>query len=161
MSSPYRRLKYVIFGRPLPSERLEHERLNKKTALAVLSSDAISSVAYATDQILFVLGGAIGLAAVNYVVGISGVIVGLLVLVGLSYRQTVFAYPNGGGSYTVARENLGVMPGLVAAAALLTDYILTVSVSISSGIAAITSAYPRLAPHAVALCIAAVIVLAL
>ena len=97
---------------PLASERLEHERLNKKTALAVLSSDAISSVAYATDQILFVLGGAIGLAAVNYVVGISAVIVGLLVLVGLSYRQTVFAYPNGGGSYTVAKENLGVMPGL-------------------------------------------------
>src|ERR1700737_2694533 len=109
MPSPYRRLKHVLFGRPLPSERLEHERLDKKTALAVLSSDAISSVAYATDQILFVLGGAIGLAAVNYVLPISGVIVGLLVLVGLSYRQTVFAYPNGGGSYTVARENLGVM----------------------------------------------------
>jgi hypothetical protein len=92
MASAYGRIKQIIFGRPLASERLEHERLNKKTALAVLSSDAISSVAYATDQILFVLGGAIGLAAVNYVVGISGVIVGLLVLVGLSYRQTVFAY---------------------------------------------------------------------
>src|SRR5512138_2419720 len=115
MPSAYRRLKHVLFGRPLASERLEHERLNKKTALAVLSSDAISSVAYATDQILFVLGGAIGLAAVNYVLGISAVIVGLLVLVGLSYRQTVFAYPNGGGSYTVARENLGVNAGLVAA----------------------------------------------
>ena len=116
MPSAYGKVNNVIFGRPRASERLEHERLNKKTALAVLSSDAISSVAYATDQILFVLGGAIGLAAVNYVVGISGVIVGLLVLVGLSYRQTVFAYPNGGGSYTVARENLGVMPGLIAAA---------------------------------------------
>ena len=112
MSSTYRRLKTVVFSRPLPSERLEHERLNKKTALAVLSSDAISSVAYATDQILFVLGGAIGLAAVSYVLPISAVIVGLLVLVGLSYRQTVFAYPNGGGSYTVAKENLGEMPGL-------------------------------------------------
>src|SRR3954452_4864075 len=111
MPSAYRRLKHIAFGRPLASERLEHERLNKKTALAVLSSDAISSVAYATDQILFVLGGAIGLAAVNYVLGISAVIVGLLVLVGLSYRQTVFAYPNGGGSYTVAKENLGVMAG--------------------------------------------------
>ena len=100
---------HVLFGRPLPSERLEHERLNKKTALAVLSSDAISSVAYATDQILFVLGGAIGMAARRTTsLPISAVIVGLLVLVGLSYRQTVFAYPNGGGSYTVARENLGV-----------------------------------------------------
>jgi amino acid transporter len=160
MPSPYRRFKHLVFGRPLPSERLEHERLNKKTALAVLSSDAISSVAYATDQILFVLGGAIGLAALNYVVGISGVIVGLLVLVGLSYRQTVFAYPNGGGSYTVARENLGVMPGLIAAAALLTDYILTVAVSISGGVAAITSAYPSLTPHTVLLCSASILLLA-
>jgi amino acid transporter len=160
MPTAYRRVKRLVFGRPLPSERLEHERLNKKTALAVLSSDAISSVAYATDQILFVLGGAIGLAAVNYVVGISGVIVGLLVLVGLSYRQTVFAYPHGGGSYTVARENLGVMPGLVAAAALLTDYILTVAVSISGGVAAITSAYPSAAPHTVLICSVSILLLA-
>jgi amino acid transporter len=160
MPSAYRRLKHVVFGRPLPSERLEHERLDKKTALAVLSSDAISSVAYATDQILFVLGGAIGLAAVNFVLPISAVIVGLLVLVGLSYRQTVFAYPNGGGSYTVARENLGIMPGLVAAAALLTDYILTVAVSISGGVAAMTSAYPSLAPHTVIICSLAIMLLA-
>ena len=160
MPSTYRRLKHVVFGRPLPRERLEHERLNKKTALAVLSSDAISSVAYATDQILFVLGGAIGLAAVNYVLPISAVIVGLLVLVGLSYRQTVFAYPNGGGSYTVAKENLGVMPGLVAAAALLTDYILTVAVSISGGVAAITSAYPGLVPHTVFICSLSILLLA-
>ena len=160
MATAYRRLKQVVFGRPLPSERLEHERLNKKTALAVLSSDAISSVAYATDQILFVLGGAIGMAALSYVLPISAVIVGLLVLVGLSYRQTVFAYPNGGGSYTVARENLGVMPGLVAAAALLTDYILTVAVSISGGVAAITSAYPAMAPHTVLLCSLSILLLA-
>jgi len=159
MSTAATRLKRLLFGRPLPSDRLEHERLNKKTALAVLSSDAISSVAYATDQILFVLGGAMGLAAVAYVVPISAVIVGLLVLVGLSYRQTIFAYPGGGGSYTVAKENLGVGAGLVAAAALLTDYILTVAVSISSGVAAITSAYPTLAPHAVALCLASILVL--
>jgi len=160
MPSAYRHLKRVLFGRPLASERLEHERLNKKTALAVLSSDAVSSVAYATDQILFVLGGAIGLAALQYVLPISAVIVGLLVLVGLSYRQTVFAYPNGGGSYTVARENLGVMPGLVAAAALLTDYILTVAVSIAGGVAAITSAYPALKPHTVLLCALSILVLA-
>ncbi|MEP6619554.1 MAG: APC family permease [bacterium] len=160
MPSTYRFFKHAVFGRPLPSERLEHERLNKKTALAVLSSDAISSVAYATDQILFVLGGAIGLAAVNYVLPISAVIVGLLVLVGLSYRQTVFAYPNGGGSYTVAKENLGDMPGLVAAAALLTDYILTVAVSISGGVAAITSAYPALVPYTVGICSLSIILLA-
>ncbi len=160
MPSAYRHVKHAVFGRPLPSERLEHERLNKKTALAVLSSDAISSVAYATDQILFVLGGAIGLAAVNYVLPISAVIVGLLVLVGLSYRQTVFAYPNGGGSYTVARENLGVMPGLIAAAALLTDYILTVAVSISGGVAAITSAYPAIAPYTVTICSLSILLLA-
>jgi amino acid transporter len=153
------RAKRLLVGRPLPSDRLDHERLNKKTALAVLSSDAISSVAYATDQILFVLGGAVGLAAVSYVLPISAVIVGLLVLVGLSYRQTIFAYPGGGGSYTVARENLGVGAGLVAAAALLTDYILTVAVSISGGVAAITSAYPALIPHTVALCLASILLL--
>src|SRR5919197_160220 len=160
MPTAFTRLKRVLVGRPLASERLEHERLNKKTALAVLSSDAISSVAYATEQILIVLA-VLGAAALSYVVPISAVIVGLLVLVALSYRQTIFAYPSGGGSYTVAKDNLGTMPGLIAAAALLTDYILTVSVSISSGIAAITSAYPALAPHAVALCIAAIFVLML
>src|ERR1700739_1988445 len=105
MSSTYRRFKHVVFGRPLPSDRLDHERLNKKTALAVLSSDAISSVAYATDQILFVVGGAIGVASLTYVLPISAVIVGLLVLVGISYSQTIRAYPGGGGSYTVAKEN--------------------------------------------------------
>ena len=111
MPSPYKHVKRILFGRPLASDRLEHERLNKKTALAVLSSDAISSVAYATDQILLVLA-VLGSAALTYVVPISGVIVALLVLVALSYRQTVFAYPHGGGSYTVAKDNLGQMAGL-------------------------------------------------
>ncbi|MBW7932175.1 MAG: APC family permease [Gemmatimonadaceae bacterium] len=152
------RFKRVLFGRPLPSDRLEHEKLNKRTALAVLSSDAISSVAYATEQTLLVLA-VLGAAALNYVIPISGIIVALLVLVAVSYRQTIFAYPTGGGSYTVAKDNLGTGPGLVAAAALLTDYVLTVSVSISSGIAAITSAYPSLVPHAVSLCLAAIAVL--
>ena len=159
MPTVFTRAKRALVGQPLASDRLENERLNKRTALAVLSSDAISSVAYATDQILFVLGGAIGAAAVAYVVPISAVIVGLLVLVGLSYRQTVFAYPNGGGSYTVAKENLGTGAGLVAGAALLTDYILTVAVSISSGVAAITSAYPALVPHAVLICLLSILVL--
>src|SRR5438309_3590076 len=160
MPTAYTRIKRVLFGRPLASDRLDHERLNKKTALAVLSSDAISSVAYATEQILLVLA-VLSTAALNYVLPISAVIVGLLVLVALSYRQTIFAYPNGGGSYTVAKDNLGTMPGLVAAAALLTDYILTVSVSISGGVAAITSASPALMPHTVAIRSAAVVGLTL
>ncbi len=157
--SPLSSAKRFLIGKPLTSEQLDHQRLNKKTALAVLSSDAISSVAYATDQILFVLGGAIGLAAIQFVLPISAVIVGLLVLVGISYQQTIHAYPGGGGSYTVAKENLGTRPGLIAAAALLTDYILTVAVSVSSGVAAITSAYPSLVPHAVTIGIAAILVL--
>jgi amino acid transporter len=152
------RLKRLLFGRPLASDRLEEERLGKATALAVLSSDAISSVAYATDQILFVLAG-LGALALHYVAPISAVIVALLVLVGLSYRQTIFAYPGGGGSYTVAKDNLGTSAGLVAAAALLTDYILTVSVSIASGIDAITSAYPHLLAHTVRMCMIAILVL--
>src|SRR5689334_19124476 len=160
MPRTFTRVKRLVFGRPLPSDRLDHERLNKKTALAVLSSDAISSVAYATEQTLLVLA-VIGSAALSYVVSISAVIVALLVLVAVSYRETIFAYPGGGGSYTVAKDNLGTMPGLIAAAALVTDYILTVSVSISGGVAAITSAYPTLAHHAVALCVAAITLLML
>ncbi len=152
--------KRLLFGRPLASDRLEEQRLNKKTALAVLSSDAISSVAYATEQTLLVLA-VLGSAALSYIVPISAVIVGLLVLVVLSYRQTVFAYPAGGGSYTVSKDNLGMRAGLVAAASLLTDYILTVAVSISGGVAAITSAYPALIPHTVAIGVGAIFVLML
>lgn len=161
MSSPIGTAKRLLIGRPLANERLSHEKLSKKTALAVLSSDAISSVAYATDQILIVLGAAVGSAALGYVVPISAVIVGLMTLVGLSYRQTILAYPGGGGSYTVAKENLGQNAGLVAAAALLTDYVLTVSVSVSGGVAAITSAYPSLAPHAVLMGVVSITVLML
>ncbi len=158
MPTTLTQFKRVLFGRPLASDRLDHERLNKKTALAVLSSDAISSVAYATDQILLVLA-VLGTAALSYVVPISGVIVALLVLVALSYRQTVFAYPQGGGSYTVAKDNLGQLAGLTAAASLLTDYILTVSVSISGGVAQIASAYPALKPHTVAICLVVIFML--
>jgi len=157
--SPFAYAKRALIGRPLASERLDHERLNKKTALAVLSSDAISSVAYATDQILFALGGAMGVMALQFVVPISAVIVGLLALVGVSYRQTIAAYPSGGGSYTVAKENLGQNAGLVAAAALLTDYVLTVAVSVSGGVAAMTSAYPSLVPHTVAISVGAIALL--
>ncbi len=159
MSPALIRAKRFLVGRPLASEQLSGEKLNKRTALAVLSSDAISSVAYATDQILIVLGAAMGAAALNYVVPISGTIVALLALVGLSYRQTILAYPGGGGSYTVAKENLGKGAGLVAAASLLTDYVLTVSVSVSGGVAAITSAYPTLQGHAVAIGVASIALL--
>ncbi len=158
MAGTYKRVKQILFGRPLASDRLEHERLSKKTGLAVLSSDNISSVAYATEQTLIVLA-VLGTAALSYVVPISAVIVGLVVLVALSYRQTIFAYPQGGGSYTVAKDNLGTTYGLIAAASLLTDYILTVSVSISSGIAAITSAYPSLIPYTVTLGLASIVLL--
>jgi len=158
MSTRYKRFKRVLFGRPLASDRLEQEKLNKKTALAVLSSDAISSVAYATDQILLVLA-VLGSAALSYVVPISTVIAMLLVLVAMSYRQTVFAYPQGGGSYTVAKDNLGQMPGLIAAASLLTDYSLTVSVSVSGGVAQIASAYPVLRPHTVTVCVFVIAIL--
>ncbi len=151
--------KRWLIGKPLASDQLDHERLSKKTALAVLSSDAISSVAYATDQILFVLGGAIGAAALHYVFPISAVIVGLLVLVGVSYQQTIHAYPGGGGSYTVAHENLGKRAGLIAAAALLTDYVLTVAVSVSGGVAAITSAYPHIRPYTVSIGVGAILLL--
>jgi amino acid transporter len=136
-------LKRLIVGRALRTEQASHERLSKKTALAVFSSDALSSTAYATEEILLVL--AVAAAATsgmsfNYVVPISIGIAALLAIVATSYRQTVHAYPSGGGAYIVAKENLGVTPGLVAGASLLVDYVLTVSVSIAAGVAAITSA---------------------
>jgi amino acid transporter len=122
------------------------ERLSKAKALAVLSSDALSSVAYATEQSLAVLifAGAGAMATSSLPIGAA--IIFLLIIVGLSYRQTIKAYPNGGGSYIVAKDNLGVVPGLTAAAALMTDYVLTVAVSISAGIQAVTSAFPSLTP---------------
>ncbi|MBC7223646.1 MAG: APC family permease [Anaerolineae bacterium] len=136
-------LRRVLIGSPLPTKRMAHERLGKAQALAVLSSDALSSVAYATEEILLVLvlGGS---AAVSLTWPVALAIAGLLILVVASYYQTVHAYPSGGGAYIVTRENLGTMPSLVAAAALLTDYVLTVAVSISAGVAAVTSAFPSL-----------------
>ena len=120
-----------------------HERLTKKTGLAVFASDALSSTAYATEEILLVLAVAFAFGqgyAFHYVVPITFAIVAVLIIVAISYRQTIFAYPSGGGAYIVAKDNLGTTPGLIAAAALLVDYVLTVSVSISAGVAAITSA---------------------
>src|SRR5947209_8322703 len=137
------RTKRVLVGRALRTEQAIHERLTKTVALAVFSSDALSSTAYATEEILLVLAVAVmaGQAwAFSFVVPISIAIAVLLVIVTLSYRQTIHAYPTGGGAYIVAKENLGTTAGLVAAASLLIDYVLTVSVSIAAGVAAITSA---------------------
>src|SRR5262249_13905311 len=126
--------------------------LSRITGLAVLSSDALSSVAYATDFIVATLIVA-GTAALQYAIPISVVITTLLAIVAFSYRQTIHAYPTGGGAYRVAKENIGVTAGLVAAASLLVDYTLTVAVSISAGVLAITSAMPALAPYRVELCL--------
>ncbi|MBO0796951.1 MAG: APC family permease, partial [Ktedonobacteraceae bacterium] len=141
-------MKRLLIGSPLASARAEHERLTKFKALAVLSSDAISSVAYATEAILLTLVAA-GSASLWITLLLCLAIVGLLSIVALSYRQTIPAYPNGGGSYIVAKDNLGTLPGLVAAASLMIDYVLTVSVSIAAGVQALATLSPSLAPFVV------------
>ncbi len=153
--------KRLLVGAPLATAEEQHTRLGRPTALAVFASDAISSTAYATEEILLVLMPVAGLAALDYLVPISVVVAVLLTIVVFSYRQTIHAYPSGGGSYVVSRENLGVSPSLVAGASLLVDYVLTVAVSVSAGIAAITSAFPDLHDQRVALCLAAVAVMML
>ncbi len=139
----------------MPLAQARHERLGKAVALAVFASDPLSSVAYATEEILLVLILA-GSAALSYSLPVAIGIAALLAVVVISYRQTVAAYTQGGGAYLVAKDNLGVFPALTAAAALLTDYVLTVSVSVAAGIAALTSAFPALLPHRVALCVLAI-----
>ena len=154
-------IKRLLVGRALRTEEAMHERLTKKTALAVFSSDALSSTAYATEEILLVLAVAASYtsgASFTYVVPVSIGIAVLLAIVATSYRQTIHAYPSGGGAYIVAKENLGTTPGLIAGASLLVDYVLTVSVSIAAGVAAITSAvqgtrYAWLDDHKVVLCL--------
>jgi len=154
-------IKRLLVGRALRTEQAAHERLTKKTALAVFSSDALSSTAYATEEILLVLAVAAAATAngsFSYVVPISIGIAALLAIVATSYRQTIHAYPSGGGAYIVAKDNLGTTAGLVAGASLLVDYVLTVSVSIAAGVAAITSAvqgtrYAWLDQHKVILCL--------
>jgi amino acid transporter len=143
-------VKRWIVGAPMSLAQARHERLSKTVALAVFSSDALSSVAYATEEILLVLVLA-GAAATALTVPLSIAIAALLAVVAISYQQTIHAYPSGGGSYIVARANLGPGPGLVAAAALLIDYVLTVAVSVAAGVAALTSAFPSLYAHRVAL----------
>ena len=154
-------IKRILVGRALRTEQAAHERLTKKTALAVFSSDALSSTAYATEEILLVLAVAAAAtsgASFSFVVPVSVGIAVLLAIVATSYRQTIHAYPSGGGAYIVAKENLGQTPGLIAGASLLVDYVLTVSVSIAAGVAAITSAvqgtsYAWLSDHKVILCL--------
>ncbi len=153
-------LKRLVVGAPLANEQLAHERLNKRTALAVFSSDALSSTAYATEAILIALSAA-GAAYLGYATPISVAIAALLITVAFSYRQTINAYPQGGGTYIVARENLGEVPSLVAASALLIDYILTVAVSMSAGVAAITSAWHWLDPWRIEIAVVLVIVVTL
>ena len=142
------RLKHVLIGAPLSNAMAKQERLTRFKALAVLSSDAISSGAYATEAILINLVLA-GSAQLWITLPISLVIIGLLSIVALSYRQTIPAYPNGGGSYIVAKENLGTIPGLTAAAALLIDYVLNVLVSVAAGVLNLASLFPALLPHIV------------
>jgi amino acid transporter len=154
-------LKRLLVGSPIRTARLAHERLTKKTALAIFASDALSSTAYATEQILLVLAAAYVAGqtdAFSRVVPISIAIGLLLVIVAISYRQTIYAYPSGGGAFIVAKENLGTLPGLVAGASLLVDYVLTVSVSVAAGVEAITSAmvgtrFDGLHNHRVLLCL--------
>jgi len=148
-------IRNLLCGSPLPTAEAVHQRLSKVQALAVFSSDALSSVAYATEEILLVLIVA-GSSALGLSLPLSLVIVGLLAVVATSYYQTIHGYPSGGGAYIVAYDNLGIWPGLTAAAALLIDYVLTVAVSVTAGIAAITSAFPALLPFRVGLCLLAI-----
>ena len=157
---PYSAVKRLLIGRPLSSREFEQQRLPKRLALGVFSTDAIASTAFATQEILVVLVPAAGMAALGYLVPISLLVVALLVIVVLSYRQTLYAYPNGGGSYIVSRENLGTNPSLVAAASLLVDYTLTVSVSVAAGVAAITSAIAALRGYEVELAVALIVLIA-
>src|SRR5215216_1765185 len=151
-------LRRLFIGRPIPTHLAHHERLSRVTGLAVLASDPLSSVAYATEEILRVLTFG-GLAALSLVTPIGAVIALMLAIVVFSYQQTIHAYPSGGGAYIVSKENLGRLPSLIAAASLLIDYVLTVSVSIAAGVAAITSAFPQWHLNPVALCLACVAVL--
>lgn len=138
-------IRRILIGEPLASDQAIHQRLSKAKALAVFSSDALSSSAYATEAILLVLIAAgTGALGVSWPIALG--IAALLLIVASSYYQTIHAYPNGGGAYIVSKENLGTLPGLTAAASLLIDYTLTVAVSVSAGVAALTSAFPALGP---------------
>lgn len=152
---PRRSWRTWLIGRPLPTADAPHQTIGKAVGLAVFASDALSSTAYATQEILFILA-AVGTTAFGYAFPISIAIVVLMAIVTLSYEQTIHAYSGGGGAYIVARDNLGELPAETAGAALLTDYILTVAVSISSGVAQLVSAFPILFPYRVPIAVALV-----
>lgn len=159
----YQNLKKAILGNPISTEAEHHQRLKKRIALPVFASDAISSTAYATQEILIVFlafAGA-GFAAYSRLVPISILVIVLLVIVVTSYRQTIFAYPQGGGTYMVSKENLGKYPSLVAGGSLLVDYILTVAVSVAGGVAAIISAFSGLKDYRVHMCVGFILVMML
>ena len=143
-------LKRWLVGNPIKTAQAAHERLSKRLALAIFSSNSISSVAYATEEILLVLILA-GTAALAWSIPVSLAILFLVIVLTISYRQIIYEYPEGGGAYIVARSNLGEMPALIAAGALMIDYVLTVAVSVAAGVAAITSAIPELFAHREAL----------
>jgi amino acid transporter len=156
-----RKIKHFLLGKPLDSDALGEEKFTVGWGLPVLASDAISSVAYAGQEILSVLLPVVGVIAYLQMTVLSGVIIVLLFILMVSYRQTIEHYPNGGGAYIVAKANLGTMPGVVAGAALAMDYILTVSVSIASGVQQIASAFQPVAPYIVPICVAIVILMAI
>jgi amino acid transporter len=151
-------LKRLFVGTPLPTAQSRHERLGKAAGLAIFASDPLSSNAYATEAILLVLIMA-GSAALSYSLPIGFAIAALILIVITSYRQTIRAYPRGGGAYIVAKDNLGLFPALIAGAALLIDYVLTVAVSVTAGVDAVTSAVPALFPYRVWLCLVAVVII--
>lgn len=153
---PPRSWRTWLIGRPLPTADAPHQTIGKLIGLAVFASDALSSTAYATQEILTILALA-GMAAMGLTFPVTVAIVILLAIVTMSYEQTIHAYPGGGGAYIVARDNLGELPAQTAGAALLTDYILTVAVSISSGVAQLVSAYPAIYPYRVELAVALVL----
>ena len=153
-------LKRLVLGRPLPTKALAHERLGKPTALAIFSSDALSSVAYGTEEMLRALIPIAGVAAFALVMPITGVIALVLLTLMFSYRQTIKAYPSAGGAYIVTKDNFGLIPAQVAGVALLTDYVMTVAVSISAGVQALTSVETGLYPWRVPICLAFVLIIA-
>ena len=153
-------LNNLLFGKPLRSSDEAGEKLGPIGGLSVFGLDALSSAAYGPEAALTLLI-VLGAAGITYIVPITASIIILLTIVYFSYRQTIQAYPNGGGSYTVARENLGEFPGLLAAAALMIDYVLTAAVGISAGVGALVSAAPSLLPHTLAICIVILLLITL
>src|SRR5215218_1111520 len=147
-----RNLKELLIGRPLRTESEQQEQIRPLTGVPVLGLDALASASYGPEAALTVMLG-LGMAASNYIIPVAIGIIAVLLIAFFSYRQTIPAYPHGGGSFTVAKENLGEMPGLLAASALAIDYVLNVAVAISAGVGALVSAVPGLLPHTLPLCL--------